>query len=163
MLHIAKFTKYVIDHNVLKFAYIGDRYTIAMSPMEFTIAMSNAFIDWYNKEYHNQEMYSTFGDLLSAGIISKRKFINGQLFREDTSSGRYDYSLHVGKRICTFKGKEVCLSFSDIPADDPSTDTYVVILKDKIANFVATTILNVINFKYGNNTENPNEKGVCFL
>jgi hypothetical protein len=74
-----------------------------------------------------------------------------------------NYDRYAGKFICTFKGRDVRVSFSDAPRDDEEATTNTVILNERIAGYIATKILNVINFRYGNNTENPNEKGVYFI
>lgn len=161
---IAKFIKYVVDNDVLKFTYVSGKYRLAMSPTNFLIAISNAFIKWYNKEFAHHNVTSTFRDLIDSNILRECKFINGQLWQVNQyNSGLLNYDRFAGEFICTFKGRDVRVSFSDAPRNDEETTTNTIILNERIAGYVATKILNVINFRYGNNTENPNEKGVYFI
>lgn len=161
---IARFIKYVVDNDVLKFTYVSGKYRLAMSPTNFLISISNAFIKWYNKEFAHHNVTSTFRALADTNILRECKFINGQLWQiNQYSSGLLNYDRFAGEFICTFKGRDVRVSFSDAPRDDEETSTSTTILNERIAGYVATKILNVINFRYGNNTENPNEKGVYFI
>lgn len=161
---IAEFIKYVIDKDVLKFNYTSGRYGIAMSPTTLKIVISNAFIDWYNKEFAKGDAYYTFNELLDAGILWEYKFIGGQLWAQSRyQSNLTNYTRYVGKMICTFKGEAVTLSFSDTSNSQEEPETTTLILNDKLVSYVISKILNIINFRYGNNAENSNEKGLYFL
>lgn len=162
-VQLAEFTKYVIDSDALKFTYAGDKFQLAMSPTEYLITISNLFIKWYNKEFSEGRATRTCEELLNANILRECKFINGQIFEiSHYANSLTDYTRYIGKLICTFKGEPVRLSFSDL-ATAPPEENVLLILNANIQSYIATKILNVINFRYGNKPESPNEKGVYYL
>ena len=163
MPQIAAFTKYLIDSNTLKFTYAGDKYQLAMSPMEFLILVSNLFIKWYNKEFARRRATASFTDLKNKRILRECKLINGQLFEmSNYQSDLLNFSQHAGKVICLFKGEPVRISFSD-SGSKKKKKNIVIILNPNIPFYIITKILNVINFRYGNNEKSPNEKGIYYL
>lgn len=161
---IARFIKYVVDNNVLKFTYVSGKYRLAMSSTNVLISLSNAFIKWYNRQFALNRVTASFNDLTIKNILVKCKFISGGLWvAHGSSSGFTDYARYTGRKICTFKGRDICISFSDIPSNNEDTNQNTTILNIKIVSYIVTKILNVINFRYGDSTENPDEKGVYFL
>ena len=166
-IDLARFIKYIIDKNLIKFSYLNGNYRIAMSPNNFHIIISNAFIDWYNKEYNAGRMHFSLSDLLTAGnMLEEYKFINGQIWAVNRYyNGNLDYYHYTGRKICTFKGEDIVISFSDAVTQESTNESQcnIILLSASIIAYIATKILNVINFRYGNNTKDPNEKGVLFL
>lgn len=160
----ALFTKYLIDKEVLKFMFVEGEYKIAMSPTDCAIRVSNAFIDWYNKEFKAHRKTTRLSDLISYGIFLSCKFSNGRLVRTVTNTGIDRYSGYIGRLMCTFKGQPVTISISDYAAPAPE-ENEVLILKISIIEYILTKIINVINFRYGNkrNEEDSSSKKVYFL
>lgn len=160
---LAEFTKYVIDHDVIKVAYQDGAYCLAMSPTEYYIKISNAFIKWYNREARRGHINLTLSNLSAIGILDKYKFSNGKIVRE--SNGSYlNYQDYVGAKICTFKGADVTLTISDGQARQSESND-IILLRKEIADYIFTKIFNVINFRYGNSKHgdpSPHQK-VYFL
>jgi hypothetical protein len=60
--------------------------------------------------------------------------------------------------VCTFKGETVTVRITDIEQTD-AEEHVVTLLNDEVASYIATKILNVLNYKYGNkrNEDTPKE------
>ena len=160
---LAEFIKYIIDSEMLRFTYQNNGYYLAMSPAEYYIKISNLFIKWYNKKFKRGEVTWTLSNLLDAGMLSKVKFVNGQLVKE--SSNRRDYRPYIGRKICTFKGQDVLFSISDAQ-QETAEENNVYIIKQELAEYIFTKIFNVLNFRYGNNKhqgENSSCKKVHYI
>lgn len=165
MAQLGLFTKFVIDQNALKFTYNGGKYQVAMSPVDFQITMSNLFIKWYNREFNKGNLTTSYGELIGSHILESCKFISGKIWRSSGNTGSLrNYTAYIGSKICTFKGRDILLTIPDSTVTE-GPDNTLLILNTKISNYIITKILNVINFKYGNNDnqENPNDEGVYFL
>lgn len=161
---LAEFTKYVIDSNILRFAYQDGRFCLAMSPTEYYIKLSNLFIKWYNRKWKKREVTKTLAELMGAEVIGKYKFVNNQIVGENNYNRR-DYTSYIGARICTFKGQPVTLTISDA-ANAEANPNELIILRQDIGEYIFTKIFNVINFRYGNDRQqegdSPRQK-VYFL
>lgn len=163
VVQLAEFTKYVIDSDALRFTYAGSKFQLAMSPTEYFITISNLFIKWYNKEFAEGRATKTCEELINNRILKECKLINGQIFKINQGGlALLNYERHIGKLVCIFKGMPVRLSFSDLGTAAPEENS-LLILNPNIQSYIATKILNVINFRYGNKPESPNEKGVYYL
>lgn len=161
---LAKFIKYIIDNDVLKFNYRNNAYYLAMPTTEFYIRMSNAFVEWYNKNYPTLSMPQTVQELYRDGLLNRYTFSGGHLYSPGRNTPTY-YLQFQGAYMCTFKGQEVRISITDLPSDDLE-ENQVIILKEDIANYILSKILNVINFRYGNNrnnTEDSTSERVIYL
>ena len=160
---IAAFTKHLIDSNILRFTYAGEKYQLAMSCSEYYIAVSNLFINWYNREFAAGRVTASYSQLVDARILLDCKFMNGQIYKVlNYYNGNAHYSQYVGRRVCTFKGHPVTITFSDA-GNTAEEDNNIVVLNNNILNYIATKLLNVINFRYGNSDETHNEEGVYYL
>ena len=160
---IADFIKFVIDHNQLKFNYAGNKYQIAMSKEQYIITISNLFVKWYNLNYKRGVVGKNLNGLVSSNVLYRCKYHNGRLLQERYGYSYNDYSRYIGKTICTFKGKEVKLTIPDVSESEPEDMYIVYVLNNNIANYVITKILNVINYRYGNKSENSTGKRVYYL
>lgn len=160
---LAEFIKYVIDKNILKFAYQNGCYCLAMSPTEYYIRLSNLFIKWYNRKWRRGEVHLTLPELIGFNLISSYKFVNGQIVKEQY--GYVDYHQYIGARICTFKGRDVRLSISDA-TNESASENNLLILREDLSEYIFTKIFNVINFRYGNSRQeegNTAGKKVFFI
>lgn len=160
---IAAFTKHLIDSNILRFTYAGGKYQLAMSCPEYYIKVSNLFIDWYNREFAAGRVTPSYSQLVECNILLNCKFMNGQIYKIlNYYNSNLNYSQYAGRRICTFKGHPVTITFSD-GENTAEEDNNIVVLNNNILNYIATKLLNVINFRYGNRDEAHNEEGVYYL
>lgn len=156
---IARFTKYVIDSNKIKFAFSTGRFTVGMRPQIFFITISNLFIRWYNNELRTRRATTTPNILYRQGILEECKYIAGKIQKSYGSNNvSYNYQQFVGKTVCTFKGETVTVRITDTGQQN-AEEHVVTLLNEEIASYIATKILNVLNYKYGNkrNEDTPKE------
>lgn len=145
---LAEFTKYLIDHEVFKFSYNSGGYTIAMSNVDLYIRVSNAFIKWFNNKFNRGETQVSYGELIASHILTPCVYSNGELYAYTTGRSPRDYQNCVGKKVCTFKGRDVLLNITDDASVDEGNEVHI--LKPKIILYLVTKILNIVNFRYGN-------------
>ena len=73
----------------------------------------------------------------------------------------YDYSrkyIIVGKKVCTFKGEEVLLKIRDLK-DKDDTNNLSNFINSNLAEHIYKCILQVVNYKYGNNNTETQTSG----
>lgn len=151
---IRDFTTHFIKSGKLKFDYKNKSYSIGMPFTEYIITISNEFINWYNIQY-NKEIYThTFSDLKNLDILRRCIIANNQIYLFDSRFNTERYKQYIGKKVCTFKGKDVLISIDDI-LDDYSNES--IILNIDLALFILTKILYVINYKYGKPEQTDSE------
>ena len=152
---IKKFLIDYINEGLLKFNYKNNSFSLGMNKIDFIVSISNSFIQWFNKSHYTKTC--TLDNLIYNSIIRKCIIENNDIYTlYDTIE---DYSQYIGKRICTFKGKDITLNITN----DFSVDNYCYLLHESIISFILSRILKVLNFKYGRkeyeNTEsNSTEK-----
>ena len=127
-----------------------------MSYKDFSILVSNEFIEWYNNKYANAELPYTYSTLLSTGTLKKCIIKNNEIqyfgHSSNISNSRYE-----GKRICTFKGDIIRIHVVEDYEEEP--DNMTVLLNSSIINQIAKAILSVVNYKYGRK-DNNEEAGI---
>ena len=159
--NIKDFLKYVLEKQILTFNYVNNQYGLAMSWIEYTIAISNAFIDWYNSSYKEGKVDKTYSYLIDSCILQEAIIKDGKVYlSNDKNSRREDLTRYQGKYICTFKGREVTL---DIVGEDNADNNMVVLLSDHYTEIILGGILKVLNYNYGrkrSNTSEGTEEGV---
>ena len=97
------------------------------------------------------EVSETYTDLLTQGLL-KRGIIELGTIKYDNSSVPEAYERYEGSYVCTFKGEDVRIHIreGEIRRDDNLSNFINV----RVAEWIHRTILQVINFEYGNsNTE----------
>lgn len=159
----AEFTKYLIDKGKLKFSYIDYQYKLAMAPTQAVIYISNLFIEWYNHMFNESSTTDTFQTLKEKNILLTCKFTDGKLKQPYGRGGRNrDYSSYVGTVMFTFKGEPVRFTIS---GEAESTDeNNVTVLNPIFTEYILTKVINVINFRYGNERkEDSAHKAICFF
>lgn len=151
-INLKEFVKYFINLKKLKFNYIKGSYSIGMSYIEFIILISNAFIDWYNELYNKKEVTTNFLSLKDKSILRECIINNNNIYYYMSSYHTNNYSSYTGKKVCTFKGKEITVNIVDT---DNENNNKSVILNIKIALYILTNILKVLNYRYGR------DKAIC--
>lgn len=148
------FVKYFINEKCLKFNYKNGSYSLGISFIQFMILISNKFIFWYNNKYiKSQKNYKTFETLLHNKILFRGIIKNNQLYMITDNSLSISDNLNNIK-ICTFKGKDVMLNIIDDSLEE--CRNALTFLNHKIALCILTTILNILNYQYGKNSNNTN-------
>ena len=162
--HLARFTKYVIDSGKIKFAFKVGRFTIGMRPEVFFITISNLFIEWYNNEVRAHRVFTAPDVLLRHQILETCKYIDGKIKKSyGNNNSSYNCQQFIGRTVCTFKGETVVVRITDI--EQHNTEEHMVtLLNQEVASYIATKMLNVLNYKYGNKgNEDTPKKAVYFI
>lgn len=155
IIYIKEFIKHFIRLKVLKFNFINNQFSIAMPMHEFIILISNEFISWYNDKY-NKGIYTVNFDTLKRHSVLKSVVIqNNRIYNLDNNRNM-DYSRYIGKRVCTFKGKEILLQIIGTANENLNQS---VVLNPSIALFILTNILKVLNYRYGKGNPKPEFSG----
>lgn len=154
-----EFVRYFINSKKLKFNYVNGSYSIGMSLIEFIVLISNEFIKWYNDQFNKDELTTKFADLKSLGILRECIIDNGKIYYDEGRNNVNSYAQYIGKKVCVFKGKEITVDITDIA--EVGNENKSIILDTQTALYILTTILKVLNYRYGRNkaTHEGNQSG----
>ena len=154
-----EFVRYFINSKKLKFNYVNGSYSIGMSLIEFIVLISNEFIKWYNDQFNKDELTTKFADLKSLGILRECIIDNGKIYYNEGRNNVNSYAQYIGKKVCVFKGKEITVDITDIA--EVRNENKSIILDTQTALYILTTILKVLNYRYGRNkaTHEGNQSG----
>lgn len=155
IIYIKEFIKHFIRLKVLKFNFINNQFSIAIPMTEFIILISNEFIKWYNNKYNNNIYTVNFDSLKRKKIINSVIIKNNRIYNLDNNINM-DYSRYIGKKVCTFKGKEILLQIIRTVDENMNQST---ILNPSIALFILTNILKVLNYRYDKGNSKPEFNG----
>ena len=143
------FVRYFINSKKLKFNYVNESYSIGMSLIEFIVLISNEFIKWYNDQFNKGELTAKFEDLKRWGILRECIIDNGKIYYDNGRNNVNNYAQYIGKKVCVFKGREITVDITDIA--EVRNENKSIILDTKTALYILTTILKVLNYRYGRN------------
>ena len=154
-----EFVRYFINSKKLKFNYVNGSYSIGMSLIEFIVLISNEFIKWYNDQFNKKELTIKFADLKEYGILRECIIDNGKIYYDSDRNNVNNYAQYIGKKVCVFKGKEITVDITDIA--EVRNENKSIILDTQTALYILTTILKVLNYRYGRNkaTHEGNQLG----
>ena len=154
-----EFVRYFINSKKLKFNYVNGSYSIGMSLIEFIVLISNEFIKWYNDQFNKEELTAKFADLKRRGILRECIIDNGKIYYDRDRNNVNNYAQYIGKKVCVFKGREVTVDITDIA--EVRNENKSIILDPHTALYILTTILKVLNYRYGRNkaTHEGNQLG----
>ena len=148
------FTSHFIKQGKLKFDYKDGSYSIGMSFADYMLTISNEFIDWYNEKFRNGEYGYTLTALMNRHILRKYIIANGKLYDDETAGNMESFRRYVGRKICTFKGRDVLLNITDIGNIGDNSST---VLDIPLALYILAKILKVINYRYGKSKHTDSE------
>lgn len=149
---VKNFIEYLLKSGKLKFNFRNGSYGIAMSPVEYAVTISDVFIEWANKRYTEGYFDFTLSYFTDKKILRKGKVDGGTIYLSATrsrTSDRANYKQYIGRRICTFKGKDVNLVIRD-SLDGNSNE--VLFLDLDLAEVILNSILLILNSDYGRET-----------
>lgn len=154
-----EFVRYFINSKKLKFNYVNGSYSIGMSLIEFIVLISNEFIKWYNDQFNKEELTAKFADLKRHGILRECIIDNGRIYYDRDRNNVNNYTQYIGKKVCVFKGREITVDITDIA--EVRNENKSIILDTWTALYILTTILKVLNYRYGRNkaTHEGNQLG----
>lgn len=145
-----RFIKHLLESKVLSFNYQNNQYGLAMSWIEFIVAISNSFIEWYNKEYNEGTVTENYDRLINEDIIKEAIIQDGKVYyaqnRRNVSSA--DVSRYIGEKICTFKGRDITLNITGAISFE-NIDNKAVVLNLQYAELILGGILRFLNYSYG--------------
>ena len=144
---LKEFVRYFVNSKKLKFNYVNGSYSIGMSLTEFIVVISNEFIKWYNNQFNEGKLTIEFADLKRLGIIKECLIDNGKIYLARNRNDANTYARYIGKRVCMFKGREVTINITDIT--EVRNENKSIILNTQTALYILTTILKVLNYRYG--------------
>lgn len=147
------FIAHFLKSNKLKFNFRDGNFSIGMSFIEYMVMVSNEFISWYNKKYNEGKYTYDNGSLKSKWIIRNCIIANGKIYNNYQYNVN-NYLRHADKLVCVFKGKDYRLTISNIFTVDNSS----TILNPSIAMFILTKALNILNYKYGKETDSTSKE-----
>lgn len=142
-----EFVRYFINSKKLKFNYVNGSYSIGMSLIEFIVLISNEFIKWYNDQFNEGKLTAKFADLKRNNILSECIIDNGKIYYDIGRNNVNSYAQYIGKKVCVFKGKEITVDITDIA--EVRNENKSIILNTQTALYILTTILKVLNYRYG--------------
>lgn len=144
---LCKFIEDLCKQNILKFCYSGNSITIAMSPTEYILAISDYFIEWYNTKA-KQGVWNNMdsNDLFTRGILKKATYNGVSLETLSENSVQATLPQYIGSTVLTFKGKEIPLTIIDSSIEGTS----LTIISPSIAFGILYSILISINYNYRN-------------
>lgn len=147
---LKEFVKDFINLKKLKFNYVNGSYSIGMSLIEFIVLISNEFIKWYNDQFNKERLTTKFTELKRRGILKECIIDNGRIYYDGGRNNVNNYAQYIGKKVCVFKGREITVDITDI-ADiaEVRNKNKSIILNTQTALYILTTILKVLNYRYG--------------
>lgn len=156
-LPIKDFIKYFLNKKKLKFSYIENSYRPGMSYIEYLILISNEFITWYNDLFNKGGVSVTCNELVNKSFLRKVIIHNNKIFDNNTyTRNMQGYTDLIGKKVLTFKQKDITLTISDI--DNSENLNSVILLNENIANIILTLILKYLNCCYGETNTHTSER-----
>ena len=144
-----EFVRYFVNSKKLKFNYVNGSYSIGMSFIEFIVLISNEFIKWYNDQFNKEELTAKFADLKRQNILRECIIDNGKIYYDRGRNNVNNYAQYIGKKVCVFKGREITVDITDVA--EVRNENKSIILDIQTALYILTTILKVLNYRYGRN------------
>ena len=144
---LKEFVRHFINLKKLKFNYVKGSYSIGMSFVEFMILISNEFIKWYNDHFNKTTLTVGVEELIRRGLLRRCIIDKGRVYYDNHINNPLDYLQYIGKKVCTFKGKDITINITDIA--ETKEENKSIILNTQTALYILTTILKVLNYRYG--------------
>lgn len=140
------FFKYLFKSNTLRYNYVNGSYGIAASFTDTVLFISNAFITWYNAEFKKTPSLPSLESLKEIGVIRDAIIVNGSIHTPLSDVDR-DYSQYEGRKVLTFKGKDVNLTITGLLDEKLNTS---LILSVGVVREIVWVITELLNCEYGN-------------
>ena len=156
------FIKYLLKTKKIRFNYSNGSYGLGMSFIDAVVLISNEFISWYNTEYKKHTFDISYADLVSLGVINECIITNGKVYipRTVRRGSSNDYQRHVGKKICTFKGREITLTIDGVLPSEEESLNRTRILNLQYIEAIICSMLRILNYGYGREERSETSAGV---
>lgn len=146
---IKEFVKYFINSKCLKFNYVNGSFSVGMPYTDFIISISNKFIEWYNNQYNKGEVSATLGTLKRYKVLKECIIEGNNIYYENSINNNINFSHYIGEKVCMFKGREITIDITDAIREENNNRSLT--LNPRIALYILTIILKVLNYRYGRN------------
>lgn len=154
-----EFVKFLIDSKIIQFKFVNGAYAIAQSETDALLAISDAFIDWYNLYNAANPNSPTYHKLLDMEVLFKTVMRSGKLYAQQ--GGPYNVKAQLAKyrgylqdkRICYFKGQAVTVNIHPDQEDEAeaSDNNQITVLNPSYVSYLLNNIVKFINSKNLNN------------
>lgn len=144
------FVEYYLRNGHLKFNYANNSFSVGMDYFTFMMDISNCFVRFFNERCHNEGAYNQ----LVTNQVLLHVTIEGNRFYRDGSDYISPAALQ-GKRVLTFKGKDILLHITGERKDRQCS----VLLAHYLAMHILANILKVINYRYKNEYDEQRKSG----
>lgn len=159
---IRDFMAYYLKNGHLSFNFKYGYFILGMPYYDYIIDISNSFIDFYNKELKEDEY--KINHFFDIDFLRKRYSCGRKIKMSYRGNGNQLVHRYIGKEVLTFKNTSVLLKILEDNGDTGSSE--VTVLHQVIANYILTTILTILNYKFkkDGNTE-PSQTGetICYI
>lgn len=156
------FIKYLLENKKIRFNYSNGSYGIGMSFIDTVVLISNEFISWYNTEYNKHTFDISYADLVSTGVINECIITNGKVYipRPVRRNSSDDYQRYVGRKICTFKGRDITLTIDGVLSSEEESLNRTRILNLQYIEAIVCSMLRILNYGYGREERSETSTGV---
>lgn len=161
---LEEFIKYYLQHGHLSLIFKEGKFQCGLSAFDYVLDISNAFIDFYNKQLSEGQNQLT--KCFEKGLLMEVQAAQGKFYRNCNSDvSTLSLSSYRDKLVLTFKGKEIKTTIIE---DTEGETTLTNILNPSFAMHILHNILRIINFRFqnGNNKSNdiaPTYQRVCYI
>lgn len=145
------FLGYYFKKKTLKFKYINGQYALGQSLVSYYKDVSDNYIEWYNLSKLDGREVPEKADLFADNYLQSCILIDNSIYTKSQADETQQLQEHIGNPIIKFKGVDYCLEIPDLQKMlDVSTKT--TLLSYRIMNRLLIQMLNIINTKYGKET-----------
>ena len=144
LVELKEFILYYLHNGHLAINYQNGVFKVGMSYFDYMIDISNSFIEYFNTHFNSKLIAQQCFDhhVLYHSIAS-----NGHFFNPNASDTIPDVSQYIGKKVCTFKGRNITLSIMGLSSEESQKTT---VLNHGLAMYILNNILKIINYRYTN-------------
>lgn len=154
--NLKDFIKYYLKNGHLSISYKDNKYFCGMPYHEYIIDISNAFIDFYNKELCTTS--TKLNNCVDQGLLIPAIVANNAFYAPNASNSNAISTIkrYQDKFVLIFKGRII---YTKIIVPEDSGVTISTLLSNDVAMYILATILRTINFKYKNEYYNRESRG----
>lgn len=157
LAELKEFILYYLHNGHLAINYQNGVFKVGMSYFDYMIDISNSFIEYFNTHFDDKSIAQKCFDyyVLRHSIAS-----NGHFFDPNTSDTIPDVSQYVGKKVCTFKGRDITLRIMESSKEESQK---TIVLNHGLAMYILNNILKIINYRYTNEYTRHHCQGTAAL
>lgn len=152
---LKEFILYYFHNGHLAINYQNGIFEVGMSYFDYMIDISNTFIEYFNTHFDSKILADK---CFNHKILHHAVAAGGIFFDPNNTRTIPDVSEFVGKKVCTFKGRDISLRIIESPQEEHQETT---VLSHGLAMYILNNILKIINYRYTN--EHTRQQGTAAL